>query len=198
MKRQTLLGLLLLTSLSLLSCKKELQTATKPASVETENATANSEQPKTEVDTVALKKQIEQEKETLSKPYNEEEDAQAKLNELVAQAKKQGKYVFVQAGGNWCIWCLRFNDFVQKTPELKQVVDANFLYYHLNYSQKNKNKAVFNAYTPNARSIGYPFFFVLNDKGEVTNIIASGDLEEGKGYSLEKVKQMFLENAPKK
>ncbi|WP_413514087.1 thioredoxin family protein [Myroides odoratus] len=198
MKRQTLLGLLLLSALSLLSCKKELQTATKPASVETENTASNSEQPKTEVDTVALKKQIEQEKETLSKPYNEEEDAQAKLNELVAQAKKQGKYVFVQAGGNWCIWCLRFNDFVQQTPELKQIVDKNFVYYHLNYSQKNKNKAVFNKYTPDVRGIGYPYFFVLDGDGKVTHIISSGELEEGKGYSLEKVKQMFLDQAPKK
>jgi len=195
MKRKTLLGLVLLSTVSFISCKQE-KTANPVVAPSTEQTATP--QPQTVVDTVALKKQIEQEKETLSKPYNEEEDAQAKLNELVAQAKKEGKYVFVQAGGNWCIWCLRFNDFVQKTPELKQIVDQNFVYYHLNYSQKNKNKAVFNAYAPNARGIGYPFFFVLDGDGKVTNIISSGELEEGKGYSLEKVKQMFIDQAPKK
>lgn len=195
MKRKTLLGLVLLSTVSFISCKQEKK-ADPVVSPSTEQTATP--QPETAVDTVALKKQIEQEKETLSKPYNEDEDAQAKLNELVAQAKKEGKYVFVQAGGNWCIWCLRFNDFVQKTPELKQIVDQNFVYYHLNYSQKNKNKAVFNAYAPNTRGIGYPFFFVLDGNGEVTNIISSGELEEGKGYSLEKVKQMFIDQAPKK
>jgi len=190
----------LLFTLSFVSCKKEVKTETSTPSTPIENEVVppTQEQPKVEVDTVALKKQIDLEKETLSKPYNEEEDAQQKLNDLISQAKKQGKYVFVQAGGNWCIWCLRFNDFVQQTPELKQVVDANYLYYHLNYSQKNKNKAVFNKYTPNARGIGYPYFFVLNGNGEVTDIISSGELEEGKGYNVAKVKQMFLTHAPKK
>ncbi|WP_158963065.1 thioredoxin family protein [Myroides fluvii] len=195
MKRKTLLGLVLLSTVSIISCKQEKKT-TPVIDPSTEQMATP--QPQIEVDTLALKKQIEQEKETLSKPYNEEEDAQAKLNERIAQAKKEGKYVFVQAGGNWCIWCLRFNDFVQQTPELKEVVDQNFVYYHLNYSQKNKNKAVFNTYTPNARNLGYPFFFVLDGQGEVLNIISSGELEEGKGYSTAKVKEMFLENAPKK
>ncbi len=197
MKRNTFFAVTLLSALTFMSCKKDVDTTTQPLPTATENNVTTPE-PKTEVDTVALKKQIEQEKETLSKPYNEEEDAQAKLNELIAQAKQQSKYVFVQAGGNWCIWCLRFNDFVQQTPELKKLVDQNFVYYHLNYSQKNKNKAVFNKYTPDARGIGYPFFFVLDGEGKVTNIIASGELEEGKGYSLTKVKQMFLDQAPKK
>ncbi|MGS4344720.1 thioredoxin family protein [Myroides odoratus] len=194
MKRKALLGSILLSTLFFMSCKQEKKTDTVVPSTE---QTA-SPQPQTEVDTIALKKQIQQEKETLSKPYNEEEDAQAALDQRIAQAKKEGKYVFVQAGGNWCIWCLRFNDFVQQTPELKQLVDQNFVYYHLNYSQKNKNKAVFNAYTPDARNLGYPFFFVLDGDGNVTNIISSGELEEGKGYSLDKVKQMFLDQAPKK
>lgn len=193
MKRKTLLGLALLSTVLFMSCKQDKTTA--PVVTPSIEQTATQQ---TEVDTVALKKQIEREKETLSKPYNEEEDAQAKLNEHIAQAKKEGKYVFVQAGGNWCIWCLRFNDFVQQTPELKEVVDQNFIYYHLNYSQKNKNKAIFNKYTPNARNLGYPFFFVLDGNGEVKNIISSGELEEGKGYSLAKVKQMFLDQAPKK
>lgn len=193
MKQKTLLGLALLSTVTFMSCKQEQKAPVVPSTEQT-----TTPQPQTEVDTVALKKQIEQEKETLSKPYNEEEDAQAALDQRIAQAKKEGKYVFVQVGGNWCIWCLRFNDFVQQTPELKQVVDQNFVYYHLNYSKNNKNKEVFNKYTPDVRGIGYPFFFVIDGNGEVKNIMASGELEEGKGYSAAKVKQMFLDNAPKK
>ncbi len=189
MQKTIITALLIASLVAFNSCKKE--TPAEPATTTPVDATV-------QVDTVAAKKAIEAEKETLSKPYNEQEDAQAKLNELIAKAKLEGKNVFVQAGGNWCIWCLRFNDFVQKNSELKSVVDANYLYYHLNYSTKNKNKEVFTKYAPDAKGLGYPFFFVINGEGVVTNIFGSGDLESGKSYDTQKVKQMFLDNAPKK
>ncbi|MHC5309683.1 thioredoxin family protein [Myroides sp. LJL116] len=139
-----------------------------------------------------------QEREGLSKPYNETEDAQQKINELLVLAKEQNKNIFVQAGGNWCIWCLRFNDFVQKDPELKSIVDENYLYYHLNYSPKNKNKEVFDKYAPGSQSLGYPFFFVITPDSQEVAVITSGELEDGKSYDKQKVKQLFLDNAPKK
>lgn len=190
MQRKFISSLLIAYLFVLTSCKKEM-----PTPQITTNDTVKSS---VQIDTVAAKKAVEAEKEKLSKPYNEQEDAQAKLNELIAKAKAEGKNVFVQAGGNWCIWCLRFNDFVQNNQELKTIVDANYLYYHLNYSTKNKNKEVFEKYAPNAKSLGYPFFFVINGEGEVTNVFGSGDLEADKSYDIEKVKQMFLDNSQKK
>lgn len=191
MKKIQISLIILSTSLFFTACKDNVKVEpVEPVQVDTV---------KTEViDTAAVKKQIAAEKETLVKPYNDTEDAQAKLNVLVAQANKEGKNVFVQAGGNWCIWCLRFNDFVQKNQEIKAVVDANYIYYHLNYSKENKNEAVFAKYVPNSKGLGYPFFFILNSKGEVSNTISSADLEANKSYDQAKVKQMFLDNAPKK
>ncbi|WP_158211074.1 thioredoxin family protein [Myroides phaeus] len=188
MKKLIISSILLTAFLSLTSCKKEAEVE----KTETETTTAAVDS------TEAKQQQVNEEKEQLAKPYNEEEDAQAKINELVAKAKIEGKNVFVQAGGNWCIWCLRFNDFVQKNEELKTVVDANYLYYHLNYSTKNKNTEVFEKYAPNGKKLGYPFFFVINGEGEVTKIIGSGELESEKSYDLQKVKQMFLNNIAKK
>ena len=183
------LSVLIISGL-LLSCKKNIETQ--------DNSVAQTEiQVTEEVDTVAIKENLEKEKEALTKPYNEEEDAQAKIDELVKKAKKENKYVFIQAGGNWCIWCLRFNDFVQNDEELKSIVDENFEYYHLNYSQKNKNKEVFSKYIESTNGLGYPFFFVLNEDGDMINLITSSDLEEGKSYDIDKVKAMFLENSPK-
>lgn len=190
MQKTHLFSILIVFLFMLTSCKKEVASSEPTTTIPVATTTT--------LDTVAAKKAIAAEKEKLSKPYNEEEDAQAKLNELIAQAKLEGKHVFVQAGGNWCIWCLRFNDFVQNNQELKTIVDANYLYYHLNYSTKNKNKEVFSKYTPDAKSLGYPFFFVLNGNGEVTRVFGSGDLEAKKSYDTEKVKQMFLDNAPKR
>lgn len=131
-------------------------------------------------------------KEALVKPYHPEENAEQKLNELIAIAKKQHKNIFIQAGGNWCGWCLRFNYFVHNVPELKNILDKNYLYYHLNYSPENKNEAVFSKYTDKDKRYGYPFFIILSSKGELLCVQESGIFEEGMGYNTEKVKQFLL------
>ncbi|MDN3707576.1 thioredoxin family protein [Myroides ceti] len=130
-------------------------------------------------------------KEILEKPYKPEEDAQAKIDALFVQAKKQHKNIIIQAGGNWCVWCLRFNDYIKKTPEIKKVVDNNFLYYHLNFSSENKNEKVFKKYAPDGAQLGYPFFIVLDASGKVLKLQESGSMESGKGYDKEKVLAFF-------
>nr|WP_315032374.1 thioredoxin family protein [uncultured Chryseobacterium sp.] len=151
----------------------------------------------TEQTELEAKKKAGEEKAKLPKPYNPKADAQADINKLVAQAKKEGKNIMIQAGGNWCIWCLRFNQFVQNTPELKKLVDKNYLYYHLNFSPDNKNEKVFAQYDNPGDKFGYPVFIVLDKNGKTIKIQQSDVFEEGKGYSLEKVKAFLNEWTPK-
>ncbi len=145
----------------------------------------------------AKKKAAAEEKAKLPKPYNATENAEAKISELVKKAKAENKNIILQAGGNWCIWCLRFNNFVQTTPELKEIVDANYLYYHLNYSPENKNEKVFAKYDNPGAKFGYPVFVVLDQNGNMIHTQDSAVLEEGKGYSKEKVKAFFEKWTPK-
>ena len=145
----------------------------------------------------AKKKAAAAEKAKLPKPYNDKENAEAKIAELVKQAQAENKNIILQAGGNWCIWCLRFNQFVQTTPELKTVVDENYIYYHLNYSPENKNEKVFAKYGNPGEKFGYPVFVVLDKNGKMIHTQDSAVLEEGKGYSIEKVKAFFTDWAPK-
>jgi thioredoxin-related protein len=149
-------------------------------------------------DLEAKKKAAAEEKAKLPKPYNPKADAQADIRKLVAQAQKEGKNIIIQAGGNWCIWCLRFNQFVQTTPELKKIVDENYLYYHLNYSPDNKNEKIFSEYGNPGEKFGYPVFIVLDKTGKMIHIQQSDVLEEGKGYSLEKTKEFFNQWISKK
>lgn len=182
---------LLITSLAC-SQKSDVKIAEKT----TENAKVT-----VESDSIAVleakKKAAAEEKAKLPKPYNDKENAEAKIAELVKQAQKENKNIILQAGGNWCIWCLRFNEFVQNTPELKKVVDENYLYYHLNYSPENKNEKVFAKYDNPGAKFGYPVFVVLDKNGKMIHTQDSSVLEEGKGYSKEKVKAFFKEWAPK-
>ena len=143
------------------------------------------------------KKRAAEEKAKLPKPYDATENAEAKIAELVKKAKAENKNIILQAGGNWCIWCLRFNNFVQTTPELKEIVDANYLYYHLNYSPENKNEKVFAKYDNPGAKFGYPVFIVLDQNGKMIHTQDSAVLEEGKGYSKEKVKEFFEKWTPK-
>nr|WP_314491423.1 thioredoxin family protein [uncultured Chryseobacterium sp.] len=139
----------------------------------------------------AKKKAALAEKAKLPKPYDAKADAEKDIENLVLKAKREKKNIMIQAGGNWCIWCLRFNQYVQTTPELKKMVDDNYLYYHLNYSPENKNEKTFSKYGNPGDKYGYPVFIVLDQNGKMIHIQQSDVLEEGKGYSLEKVKSFF-------
>lgn len=139
----------------------------------------------------AKKKAAAEEKAKLPKPYNSKENAEEKIAELIVKATSENKNIILQAGGNWCIWCLRFNNFVQTTPELKEIVDQNYLYYHLNYSPDNKNEKVFAKYGNPGEKYGYPVFIILDRNGKLLHVQDSAVLEEGKGYGIEKVKNFL-------
>ena len=139
------------------------------------------------IDATAQTNNTVSEKKVLEKPYNPTDNAQQKIDSLLKQAKKEKKNVILQAGGNWCGWCLLFSDFIKTNPKVKKELQSNFLYYHLNFSKENKNEAVFKKYAPNGDKLGYPFFIVLNSSGKVLKVQESGSLEEGKGYNEAKV-----------
>ena len=144
------------------------------------------------------KNKSDSKKNKIPKPYDAKADAENDILKSIEKAKSEGKNVMIQAGGNWCIWCLRFNQYVQTTPELKKMVDENFIYYHLNYSPDNKNEKVFAKYGNPGEKFGYPVFIVLNSDGEMIHVQESSVLEEGKGYSLAKTKDFFEKWFPKK
>jgi thioredoxin-related protein len=132
--------------------------------------------------------------------YNPNADAQADITAAVTKAKTSGKHVLLQVGGNWCVWCIRFHDLVNNTPELKTYLNDKYEYVLVNYSPENKNTAVMNK-LGNPGRFGYPNFVVLDGDGKVIHIQDSGALErdkeetekEGKGHSIKKI-QDFLQN----
>lgn len=132
--------------------------------------------------------------------YNPQANAQADIDAAVARAAQTNKNVLVQVGGNWCIWCIRFHDLVDKTPELNKYLKDNYEWVLVNYSPEAKNTEVLNK-LGNPGRFGYPVFVVLNGKGEVLHIQDSGYLErdadeaktDGPGHSVKKV-QGFLKN----
>jgi thioredoxin-related protein len=133
---------------------------------------------------------------TKFKLYKPQENAEKALEEVVEKAKDENKHVFVQIGGNWCIWCARFEDFVKSDKSIDSLVKANYEVYHLNYSPENKNAELLKRYKFPQR-FGFPVFLILNGKGELLHTQNSWYLESGKSYDKEKVMAFFNDWAPK-
>lgn len=126
------------------------------------------------------------------KIYNPAANAQADLDAAASKAKKENKHVFVQIGGNWCVWCIRFHNLVEETPDLKNYLTSNFETVKINYSPENKNETVLKK-LKNPGRFGFPVFLILDGNGEVIHIQNSGYLEEGKGHSVKLITD-FLKN----
>lgn len=127
--------------------------------------------------------------------YNPAADARKEIDAAVTLAKKEHKNVFIQVGGNWCIWCQRFHNLVQGDDTLKRLMNDNYVVVHLNYSPENKNEKVL-AQLEYPQRFGFPVFVILDAKGRRIHTQNSGYLEEGKGHSKKKVAEFLQQWSP--
>lgn len=139
----------------------------------------------------------------LKKVYNENINPIEQIDQAVAKAKSEGKFVICQMGGNWCPWCLRFADFITNDTTISKVIADNFVYAHVNYNprksegaEKAQQAAALMKRLNNCGRFGFPVFVVLNEEGNVIHIQDSSFLEEGQGYNQEKVLRFFKNWTP--
>ena len=127
--------------------------------------------------------------------YDESADAMQQITQAVQTAAQNNQYVLCQVGGNWCPWCLRFARFVQNDTAIHQLVEDNYVYIHINYSQNNKNPQAMQ-YLGNPARFGFPVLVILNERGEVIHIQNSAYLEAGNSYDAQKVKEFLSQWTP--
>ena len=126
-----------------------------------------------------------------TKLYNPKADAAKDVAQALSKAKKEKKQVLLQIGGNWCVNCYRLNSQLKTDAVLKQLLENNYVVYHLNYSPENKNLSYLKKLGYPQR-FGFPVLVVLD--GETGILIHTQDvglLEKGNGYDVGKIK-MFL------
>ena len=127
--------------------------------------------------------------------YNPYANVSKDISALLERAKKEKKHILIQVGGNWCIWCYRFNAFVQTDTLLKKMAIDNYLIYHLNYSKENKNLDYLKKLGFPQR-FGFPVLVVLDANGNRLHTQDSALLERGNGYDKDKVKSFLRNWAP--
>ena len=127
-----------------------------------------------------------------SKPYDPGKDAKQQIADAVVKAKKEGKHVFLQIGGNWCSWCLMMHDFYTTNPKVDSVMQANFVVEMINYSKENRNSDILQKLGFPQR-FGFPVIVILDAEGNRLHTQNTVCLEEGRGYSEKRFLE-FLKN----
>lgn len=125
------------------------------------------------------------------KIYNPDADAKADVTAAIKKAASEGKHVFLQIGGNWCPWCVKFHTLIHEDIKLDSLINVNYVVVKVNYSKENYNNELLSTLGFPQR-FGFPVFVILDEKGKVLHTQDSGYLELGKAYDREKVERMFL------
>ena len=141
---------------------------------------------------VAIELAVASAQTALPKVYDESLDQNAQIDNALTQAKREGKFVVCQVGGNWCPWCLRFAHFVTDDAEISKVISDNFVYIHVNYSGGRSSDVKGQAREEKMMTrLGHPGRF------KVIHTQDSSFLEEGNGYDKAKVMRFFQNWTPK-
>lgn len=129
------------------------------------------------------------------KLYDPSLNGMKQIREAIARAGKEGKNVWIQYGGNWCSWCIRFDAFCKADSAVGKIIAENYIPVKLNYDPSNKNDEA-NSFLGNPARFGFPVFIIVDGKGHIIHIQDSSLLEEGKGYSKDKVTGFFTQWTP--
>ena len=118
--------------------------------------------------------------------YHPEADASQQIADGLKQAKAEKKQLLLMVGGNWCRWCRMFEKFKNTNAKVDSTWKADFVWVHINYSKEVKNLPVLERLDFPQR-FGFPVFVILDENGKRLHTQNSAYLEEGEGYSEEKV-----------
>ncbi len=128
------------------------------------------------------------------KLYDENENAKEKIDTAIKQAQKENKHILIQMGGNWCKWCLRFDEFVKNNNEISNVLEENYIVLHINHNKKDIETL---ERLEHPERFGFPVIIILDENGKRLHTQNSYYLEEGESYHAKKVLSCFKDWTPK-
>jgi thiol:disulfide interchange protein len=117
-------------------------------------------------------------------PFDPARDSAKDLEAAKVQAKREGKRILLDVGGNWCPWCRKLHAFWDAQPDLKALREQGYVFVLVNFSKESKNEAFLSQFP---KVPGYPHFFILDADGKLVHSQDTGVLEEGAGYSHDKI-----------
>jgi len=116
--------------------------------------------------------------------FDSARDPAKDLKDAVVEAQRTGKRIILDVGGEWCVWCHRLDSLFQRNKDLDEFLRTSFVVVKINFSKENKNEGFLSQFP---KIDGYPHLFVLHSDGKLLHSQNTGDLEEGKAHSRERV-----------
>ena len=126
------------------------------------------------------------------KLYDPDANVSAEISKAILRAKAENKHIFLQIGGNWCPWCLKYHKFCKEDKSIDSLMTSGYIAIKVNYSKENRNYEMLKKLEYPQR-FGFPVFVILDKTGTRIHTQNSAYLEEGDNYSRKKVLE-FLNN----
>ncbi len=127
--------------------------------------------------------------------YYPEANAKDTIKQATVKANAENKHVFLQIGGNWCPWCVKFHHFAEENKAISDYLNKNYVVVRVNYSKENKNLDLLEKLEFPQR-FGFPVFVILDGAGKRIHTQNTAYLEEGGGYSEKKVLEFLKQWSP--
>ena len=134
-------------------------------------------------------------KSELKEKFDPLRDPAADLKTAIATAKRDGKRILLDVGGEWCVWCHILDGYIAANPDLAKILNENYVWLKVNMSEENENKAFLSAYP---EILGYPHLFVLETDGMFLHSQDTSPLESKKSYDNARFKEFLLKWIPEK
>jgi thiol:disulfide interchange protein len=113
--------------------------------------------------------------------YDPKRDPDADLAKALVEAKHTGRYVLLEVGGDWCVWCHVMDNFFADHAEVRALRERNFVTLKINMSSANENRAFLSHYP---EIPGYPYLFVLDMDGKLLHPQRANEFEDGDTYNV--------------
>ncbi len=122
--------------------------------------------------------------------FDSSAEPQKDLETAMIRAKKEGKNILLEVGGDWCKWCGIYEGYLEDNPDVESAFYNNFevvrVYFGKGMSKKSKQ---FLKRFPDVKAT--PHFFVLDENGKMIHSQNTSVLEQGYGYN-KKLLMKFL------
>ena len=101
-------------------------------------------------------------------PYDTAANADAQVDAAIARARKDGKEVLIDLGGNWCADC-RIMAALMELPEMKNFLKTHYEMVSVDVGRFNKNLQIPARYGITTRLEGVPAFLIATPDGKLLN-----------------------------
>ncbi len=114
--------------------------------------------------------------------YDHKRDPFKDAAAAIQLAKQTNRNVIIEIGGNWCTWCHKMDNFLEKNPEIYQQLHGKYVLLKINVSDTNENEEFMKSLPP---VLGYPHMYVSTSSGKMLLSKDTAELLDDNQYSKE-------------